>query len=411
MLKLPNRIAISDYYYKLPEEKIAKYPVPERDMSKLLVYRSANGIKQDNFLHIGQYLPAGCLLVFNNTKVIYARLYFRKVTGATIELFCLRPVEPADYTLMFQTTGCCVWECMAGNVKRWKSGPLVMELDINGQKTILTASKKGKAGADGSLYIEFVWDNCNVSFAEILEHAGNIPIPPYLNRKAEKSDLTGYQTVYSRIQGSVAAPTAGLHFTERVFTSLKKQHIKTGELTLHVGAGTFQPVKDEEVQNHVMHEEEVSVTVAMLDLIIEYNENTIAVGTTSARALESLYWLGVKINMGYKPENEVLYLGQWECYQMKGNLSSSESLVVIKQWMQKQHVTQLKFITGIIIVPGYQFAIVKKGMITNFHQPGSTLLLLIAAFTGEAWKEIYSYALNNDFKLLSYGDSSLLLAE
>ncbi|MBN2610819.1 MAG: S-adenosylmethionine:tRNA ribosyltransferase-isomerase [Bacteroidales bacterium] len=409
MLKLPDKIAISEYQYGLPEDRIAKYPVPERDMSNLLVYRSSEGIKQDKFMNIGEYLPEESILIFNNTKVVYARLYFKKVTGATVELFCLRPFEPADYALIFQTKGICAWECIIGNAKRWKSGTLSKELEINGQKVVLTASKIRKVGDDGSWQVGFSWDNSNIPFSKILEHAGHIPIPPYLNREAEKSDLTDYQTVYSRIEGSVAAPTAGLHFTDRVFKSLEKKQIKTLELTLHVGAGTFQPVKHDEVSKHVMHEEEVSVRADLLDSLGEYAEKTIAVGTTSVRSLESIYWLGVKLGSGYEPENDMFYLGQWECYDLKGNLSLSESLGILKQWMLKRQLTQLNFITAIIIVPGYQFRIVKKGMITNFHQPGSTLLLLIAAYTGEKWREIYNYALDNGFRFLSYGDSSLLL--
>jgi S-adenosylmethionine:tRNA ribosyltransferase-isomerase len=407
-LDLTKKISIQDYYYHLPDERIAKYPLPERDQSKLLILSRSRQILQDKFINICDHLPPGCLLVQNNTKVIYARIYFQKNTGAEIEIFCLKPLLPDDYTLIFQATGSCNWECMVGNSRKWKNDILKRELNINGEKVTLTARKISKLSDDGVWNIQFAWNNQKVSFAEIMELIGEVPIPPYLNRKAEDADKISYQTIYSKINGSVAAPTAGLHFTTKVFDSFKNHHIHTAEITLHVGAGTFQPVKSDLILNHRMHTEVMVVTKEVLQRLFENADNLIAVGTTSVRTLESIYWLGVKLQQGCLPPAGTLSIGQWEPYQLRQNVSRSKAITSVIEYLKAIQRTRLEISTQIMIIPGYRFRMV-KGMITNFHQPGSTLLLLVAAFVGAAWKDIYNYALENDFRFLSYGDSSLLL--
>lgn len=395
-------ISISDYTYELPDEKIAVYPLSERDRSKLLVWNDGR-ISESVFSGLDEVIPSGSLLVFNNTKVIHARLFFRRETGARIEIFCLEPVSPSDYQVSFQQKKSVEWKCLVGNAKKWKQGLLSMVLNINGETVTLHAEKAGHAG--NAFIIRFSWDK-ELSFAEIIEFAGQVPIPPYLNRPAEVSDHTRYQTLYAKHDGSVAAPTAGLHFTGEVLAKLRHKHIATAEITLHVGAGTFQPVKSDTISGHDMHTETVIVTRAFLQKLVSHQNSVIAVGTTSVRSLESLFWLGVKING--RSVDEPLHTGQWDPYMSHTSASTPEALNNILQWMAMHQLESLSFTTSIIIVPGYIFRVI-HGMITNFHQPQSTLLLLVGAFLGKAWREVYDYALKNGFRFLSYGDSNIYL--
>lgn len=414
-----KEIKIADYNYDLPDERIAKYPLPERDNSKLLVYKGNEPISHDTFYNISEYLPKGELMVFNNTKVIQARLHFQKDTGAQIEVFLLEPFFPADYEQVFQTRNSCSWICMIGNLKRWKEG-VILSLTIphdKGQVT-LTAEKKGVAGT--GYVVEFSWKSSDksgdgeYSFAEILDMMGELPIPPYLNRKTEESDLRTYQTVYSKIKGSVAAPTAGLHFTERVLKSLDDAGIDREELTLHVGAGTFKPVKSEQIADHEMHSEFIVVKKETIKKLISHGGHAIAVGTTSVRTLESLYYIGRKIinamTDGKLPEEELdLHVNQWEPYDKNvGEVDVLDALKAIEAYLDKHDLFALHTSTQIIIAPGYSFHIVKI-IVTNFHQPQSTLLLLVSAFVKGDWHRIYDYALSHDFRFLSYGDSSILI--
>ena len=401
-----KHIKIDDYNYVLPDERIAKFPIALRDHSKLLVYNHG-AVSDDVFYHLPAYLPHGALMIFNNTKVIQARLHFMKETGALIEVFLLEPVEPADYEQMFQTTGHCAWLCMIGNLKKWKNGALKRAFDINGHHLILTATQGGMKGT--SHWINFDWDNDKVSFAEILETVGELPIPPYLNRETQESDKVTYQTVYSKIKGSVAAPTAGLHFTDDVLRALDEHGIDREELTLHVGAGTFKPVKSEEIEDHEMHSEFISVRKQTLEKLIRHEAKAIAVGTTSVRTLESLYYIGLKIAENPDASEEDLHVCQWEPYEPGGvSLTPVESLQYIVDYLDRHALPTLQTSTQIIIAPGYQYKIVKM-LVTNFHQPKSTLLLLVSAFVKGDWRKIYDYALSNDFRFLSYGDSSLLI--
>ena len=396
-------IKISDYTYNLPDERIAKYPLTERDKSKLLV-RQNGTIKQDIFENCSNYLPEDAQLVFNNTRVIHARLFFYKETGAKIEIFCLEPVEPADYQVAFQETEEVTWKCMVGNSKKWKEGFLSQTFEIDGQSIELTAAKIGQEG--NSFHIRFVW-NGGVHFSEIIEHIGQLPIPPYLNRNTEESDEESYQTVYAKIDGSVAAPTAGLHFTDPVIAQLSAKNITTNEITLHVGAGTFQPVKSETIEGHTMHHEQVIIPIDILRSFVENPKNIIAVGTTSVRSLESLYWIGLQLEEQrfdpFHPE-----VKQWEPYENEAKISIEKALQNIIYFLAENGEKAIRFSTQIIILPGYDFKLI-SGMFTNFHQPQSTLLLLISAFLNNKWKEVYDYALANDFRFLSYGDSNLYL--
>lgn len=396
-------IKISDYTYNLPNERIAKYPLSERDKSKLLV-RQNGTIQHDIFENCTNYLPENAQLVFNNTRVIHARLFFYKDTGAKIEIFCLEPIEPADYQVAFQETEEITWKCMVGNSKKWKEGFLSHTFKIDGQTIELTAVKIGQEG--NSFHIRFVW-NGGVHFSEIIEHIGQLPIPPYLNRNTEESDEESYQTVYAKIDGSVAAPTAGLHFTDKVITKLADKNITTNEITLHVGAGTFQPVKSETIEGHDMHHEQVIIPIDILRSFIENSKNIIAVGTTSVRSLESLYWIGLQLEEKrfdpFHPE-----VKQWEPYENKATISLEKALQNIIYFLVENDEKVIRFSTQIIILPGYDFKLI-SGMFTNFHQPESTLLLLISAFLGKQWKQVYDYALENNFRFLSYGDSNLYL--
>ena len=406
-----KHIRISDYNYLLPDERIAKYPLAERDHSKLLVYDRGR-VGEDTFLNLPSHLPAGALMVFNNTKVIQARLHFRKPDanglplGALIEVFLLEPARPADYEQMFQVHDRCSWLCLVGNLKKWKEGPLVRELTVNGETVRLTAVRQEMHGT--SHWIDFEWDNARVSFAEILEAVGELPIPPYLNRETQESDKITYQTVYSKIKGSVAAPTAGLHFTPAVLQAIDDGGIDREEVTLHVGAGTFKPVKSEEIADHEMHTEYICVHRQTLEKLLQHGCKAIAVGTTSVRTLESLYYMGLKILHRPTISEAELHVHQWEPYEVSDDTPVEQSLQAIADWLDRNGLKTLHSSTQIIIAPGYDYKIVKM-LITNFHQPQSTLLLLVSAFVHGDWRTIYDYALAHDFRFLSYGDSSLLI--
>jgi S-adenosylmethionine:tRNA ribosyltransferase-isomerase len=400
-----KHIKISDYNYPLPDERIAKYPIAQRDHSKLLVYRHGE-VGEDTFYNITKYLPEGALMIFNNTKVIQARLHFRKETGALIEVFLLEPAEPTDYELMFQQTERCSWLCLVGNLKKWKEGTLRRTFEVKGRQLTLSAERKHEQGT--SHWIELTWDNPDVSFAEILEAVGELPIPPYLNRKTEEGDKTTYQTVYSKIKGSVAAPTAGLHFTNDVLQSIDAHGVEREELTLHVGAGTFKPVKSEEIEGHSMHTEYISVRRQTLQKLIAHGGAAIAVGTTSVRTLESLYYMGCKLAQNPDLSEQQLHVNQWEPYETTPTLTAVEALQNVLDYLVRNDLPVLHSSTQIIIAPGYEYKIVKI-LVTNFHQPQSTLLLLVSAFVKGDWRKIYDYALSHDFRFLSYGDSSILI--
>lgn len=408
----PRHIHISDYQYDLPDERIAKFPMARRDQSKLLIYNKGE-VGEDVFFHLPGYLPKGALMVFNNTKVIQARMHFRKTdangehTGALIEVFLLEPAEPADYEQMFQTTGHCAWYCLVGNLKKWKEGPLTRVIEVEGTQVEVTATRGPIHGT--SHRIDFTW-NGDVSFATIIDTMGELPIPPYLNRETQDSDKTTYQTVYSKIKGSVAAPTAGLHFTPEVLADLDAHGIEREELTLHVGAGTFKPVKSEEMEGHEMHTEYISVRRDTITKLLNHDCQAIAVGTTSVRTLESLYYMGLKVIANPDLTEDQLHVSQWEPYH-KGDCPQCDtrsSLQALASWMDARGLEVLHASTQIIICPGYDYKIVRM-LVTNFHQPQSTLLLLVSAFVGGDWRKIYDYALSHDFRFLSYGDSSLLI--
>lgn len=400
-----KHIRIKDFNYDLPESRIAKFPVAQRDHSKLLIYNKGN-VSEDIFYNITNYLPKGSLMVFNNTRVIKARIHFRKETGAIIEVFLLEPAEPSDYELMFQTNGSCSWLCMIGNLKKWKETPLKRVFDIKGRSVTLTATYRYEHGT--SHWIDFTWDDKDITFADILENVGELPIPPYLKRDTQDSDKVTYQTVYSKIKGSVAAPTAGLHFTEDVLKAIDAKGIEREELTLHVGAGTFKPVKSEEIAGHDMHTEYICVLKSTLKKLIEHNACAIAVGTTSVRTLESLYYVGVRLSKNPDLKEDQLHIDQWEPYDTETNLSPVDALQNIVDYLDRNGLNSFHGSTQIIIAPGYEYKIVKM-LVTNFHQPQSTLLLLVSAFVHGDWRTIYDYALSHDFRFLSYGDSSLLI--
>ena len=416
-----EEILIEEYNYPLPDERIAKYPLAERDQSKLLVYREGE-VSEDKFYRVGEYVPTGSLLIYNNTRVIQARLEFHKeaggeairligdkARGARIEIFCLEPLEPHDYQLSLGSTEGCTWKCMIGNAKKWKSGALSQPVILpSGKEVILWAEKGEQTG--NTFSVRFSWEGASVSFAEILDAVGELPIPPYLNRKTEDSDKTTYQTVYSRIKGSVAAPTAGLHFTDNVLNGLRERGVKTAEVTLHVGAGTFQPVKGADANQHTMHTEIIAVPKATIQTIIENLGHIVAVGTTSMRTLESLYFLGEQFYTRHMTQDigHLTYsVSQFEPYEKDHALSTQEALQAIVDHLEQIGEEVLHAETQIMIKPGYTFHVVDQ-LITNFHQPKSTLLLLVSAFVGSDWHRIYDYALANDFRFLSYGDSSIL---
>lgn len=401
-----QQIRIEDFDYPLTDERIAKFPLTKRDKSKLLLYKQGE-IEETQFRYITRFLPADALMVFNNTRVIQARLLFRKPTGARIEVFCLEPVEPHDYALVFRQTERCRWMCLVGNLKKWKEGVLSREVSVGGGTVILKAERLQSCG--DSHLIEFTWNQPACTFADLLDAAGVLPIPPYLNRETEASDLQAYQTVYSKVKGSVAAPTAGLHFTPEVLADIDAQGIGREEVTLHVGAGTFKPVKSETIEGHEMHTEFISVRRSSIERVKNNLGRIIAVGTTSVRTLESLYYIGVTLAANPNATAEELVVGQWMPYDEANNrLPVADALQQIVDYLDRNGGDRLVTATRIIIVPGYEFK-VARGLVTNFHQPKSTLLLLISAFVKGDWRTIYNYALAHDFRFLSYGDSSLLL--
>lgn len=417
-----KHIHISDYNYELSDERIAKFPLQQRDHSKLLIYQHGE-VSDDVFLNLPNHLPQGALMVFNNTRVIQARLHFRKETGALIEVFLMEPALPADYEQMFQTTGKCSWLCMVGNLKKWKEGPLMRDFEIKGKALTLSATmdrnKTMEKSGGTNYWVDFEWDNPKVNFAEILEAVGELPIPPYLNRATQESDKTTYQTVYSKIKGSVAAPTAGLHFTDAVLHDLDQKGVVRDEVTLHVGAGTFKPVKSVEIEDHHMHTEYIVVHRHTFERLLQHDCSVIAVGTTSVRTLESLYYMGVKLAMNPQCTEEDLHVNQWEPYDLPHNeeglvlvdgepVSVEQSVRNLLDYLNRDGLEALHSSTQIIIAPGYVYKIVKM-LVTNFHQPQSTLLLLVSAFLKGDWRKVYDYALSHDFRFLSYGDSSLLI--
>lgn len=402
----PREIRIEEFTYELPDCRIARHPLAERDRCKLLVRRPDGAIEERKFADLPGLLPDDAMLVYNNTRVINARLRFRKGddgTGALIEIFCLEPESPRDYAQNFASTSGCSWICFVGNSKRWKDGALHLPLDVAGERVTLTATRVEKRG--NASVVAFTWDNPAVTFARIIEAAGEIPIPPYLNRSTEASDTTDYQTVYSHIDGSVAAPTAGLHFTPAVLKAISRRGIPRRELTLHVGAGTFQPVKSDSIGEHEMHSEFISVPLQLVEELAATPRRVIAVGTTSVRTLESLYHIGCMIHQGTWDGE----LPQWYPYSdTHPQLSIRESLDAVAAYLRRNGADSLVASTRVIIAPGYRYRIV-RGIITNFHQPQSTLLLLVSAFVGGDWRPMYDYALAHDFRFLSYGDATLLL--
>lgn len=401
----PSSIRLENFRYKLPESGIARYPLSDRSASKLLLYKEGT-ISYDRFSHLSEHLPDGSWLLFNNTRVIQARLRFRKESGARIEIFCLEPIDPADYEQAFQVEITATWYCLVGNVKKWKRGPVSLKTHINGAEVKLEAFLQKRSG-DGFM-VSFRWNRPGVTFGEIIEQSGSTPIPPYLKRDAEESDRERYQTIYSMNNGSVAAPTAGLHFTREMMQQLEQSQVRMANITLHVGAGTFVPIKEENARNHTMHSEQVVVTRSFLERWLKRSDGLIAVGTTSTRSLESLYWLGIKIKEQTRPDPSSLAIVQWDNEKLPQDIPLSESIGWLLGFCKLHDLEFLHFSTQLMIVPGYRFRTI-SGLVTNFHMPGSTLLLLIAAWIGEDWKKVYEYALKEKFRFLSYGDSSLLL--
>ena len=416
-MKHPSNLHIEDFNYELPNEKIAKYPLEQRDQSKLLIYGGSE-IRESIYSNIADELPQDSLLVFNDTKVVEARLLFQKPTGGVIELFCLEPADQyADITTAMLQKGSVQWKCLVGGAKKWKEGAVVLDIaadESNAQKGLKIQANKVEILPDCFL-IEFSWDPAGISFAEVLHLAGDIPLPPYLNRETEESDKERYQTIYAKHDGSVAAPTAGLHFTEQVFNELEKKKIQKGYVTLHVGAGTFKPVKAAQMKDHEMHAEFIDVQKSTIEqLLAHVSKGIIAVGTTSLRSLESLYWIGVKTIHNPSVAAADLSVSQWEPYENaaenlanRKEFSAEESLAALIQWMEKNKAERIITKTQIIIAPGYTFRII-RALVTNFHQPQSTLLLLISAIVGDDWRRIYEYALTHDYRFLSYGDGSIL---
>lgn len=412
----PRNIEIKSYDYNLPDERIAKYPLEKRDKSKLLIYKN-RGISERHFYNLPEEIPADSLIVFNNTKVIQARLHFRKETGALIEVFCLEPESPRDYQQNFSCEHECTWTCLVGNSKKWKDGALSQTITVDDTEVVLSCERIGESGA--SQKIHFFWDK-PVSFAKILDAIGELPIPPYLNRETEEKDKQTYQTVYSRIKGSVAAPTAGLHFTEKELQALRDKNVDLEYITLHVGAGTFKPVKSETIEGHDMHTEFISVPRKVIENILNHLKSSaaplVAVGTTSVRTLESLFYIGYKLSQNPDAHAEELVVHQWEPYDISYSLSTIEALENIIAYLERTGEENLVTATQILIAPGFQFRLVKT-IVTNFHMPQSTLLLLVSAFVdgdsleGPNWHNIYKYAMEHEFRFLSYGDSSILFHE
>ncbi len=399
----PRDISIANYDYPLPDERIAKFPLAERDQSKLLVYKNGT-INESQFFHLPELLPEGAMLLFNNTKVIHARLFFRKPTGSVIEVFCLEPHGMA-VSQAFEQRQRCTWLCFIGNNKKWKEGPLTRQFEINNTTHIITATRREAVG--NAWIVEFEWSG-GISFAELIDSVGVIPLPPYLHREAEESDKERYQTVYAHYEGSVAAPTAGLHFTDALLDNLCSKGFKTEYITLHVGAGTFKPVSTDTIGEHEMHVEKVQISRTNLQHILEhFGKPIIPVGTTTVRTLESAYWFGVQLQSN--PDLKAMHVLQWDPYTLESmNIPAEQSYGNVLDWMERQDIEHLDGDTQLLIAPGYKYKVI-SGLITNFHQPKSTLLLLVSALIGDAWKECYQYALDNGFRFLSYGDSCLFL--
>ncbi len=402
-------IHIKDYSYYLPEEKIAKYPLEQRDASKLLVYKDSV-IKERVFTDLANEIPENALLVFNNTKVIHARMRFQRDSGAQIEIFCIEPLAHHDYQIAFTQKHQSTWKCLVGNAKRWKGDILNKHFHSPIGNCTLEAHLENRT--DDTFTVRFSWNHPEMTFAEVLHYAGILPLPPYLNRETEKNDEERYQTIYAKQQGSVAAPTAGLHFTENIFQSLKQKNINTTEVTLHVGTGTFKPVKSDTLDQHDMHEEVIDISIETLKQIkyaLQTNYLIVAVGTTSMRTLESIYWHGVQL---LQKKNIVeVQLSQWYAYEnAETTIAAADAIEAIIHSLKLNSLTSLRGITKILLAPGYQFRMA-KAIITNFHQPENTLILLIAAFVGEDWRKIYNHALENNYRFLSYGDSSILFGK
>ncbi len=406
MTTQPKDIRIEQFNYSLPNERIAKHPLPKRDSSKLLIYQQGY-ISDTTFNEIAPLLSPSDILILNDTKVIPARIIFHKSSGASIEVFCLEPIGFSHQDAMIQKKQIS-WKCLVGGAKKWKNDELLqMTFSADGIEVLLTAQKISKEAE--YFVIQFHWSDSQLTFSEILQFAGEIPLPPYFNRKAEEEDIIRYQTVFAIAEGSVAAPTAGLHFTTQLFDELKKMDVQIKEITLHVGAGTFRPVSSETLEGHSMHSEIFSVEIELLKLLKDSIDNRIiVVGTTSMRTLESLYWLGVKLKTGAKFTDELPTLHQWECYELNDDIDLASSIEAILDYCKRNGLHQFAASTSIMITPGYKFKVC-RGLITNFHMPQSTLLLLVSAFVGDDWKKIYDYAMDNDFRFLSYGDSSILL--
>jgi S-adenosylmethionine:tRNA ribosyltransferase-isomerase len=403
-----ENISLSDYTYALPDDRIAAFPIENRDESLLLVCGKERNIHHDHFRNLSDYLDEGDQLVFNNSRVIPARLIFTKKTGSRIELFCLAPIDPERYDYSLNSVGGCTWECMVGNLKRFTDRQLHLDVQVNSRMIRLQAEKLKQN--ENLAEIRFTWQPEEATFSEILTAIGKTPLPPYIKREPDEKDRERYQTVYSKNNGSVAAPTAGLHFTDKVLGNLKGKNITFHEVTLHVGAGTFQPIKADSLQKHEMHAEFIQVTYDFISKMADINKPLVAVGTTSVRTLESLYWMGVKVlGQGMIP-GEQLKLGQWEAYELRQDVNIRDAFQALQKWLSHYTMTDLFTSTQLMIVPGYRFRMVKT-LITNFHQPGSTLLLLVAAFIGNSWKDAYSYALEKGFRFLSYGDSSILFGK
>lgn len=406
---IPEKINLGNFFYQLPDHRIAAYPLQQRDGSKLLFYQN-NQVSESRFSHLPDLLPDSSCLVFNNTRVIRARLHFQKKSGASVEIFCLEPVKPPVIEQALSQTNSCTWRCLVGNARRWKTGTLEKTVTDGHQNFTLTAEKTEQE--NDTAIIRFSWDNNIFTFAEVITLCGMVPLPPYIKRAAEPSDTTRYQTIYADHPGSVAAPTAGLHFTPGVMDDLRKKNMYLLYLTLHVGAGTFKPISSKSLMDHRMHAEPVLIEKKLVEKLLAHitlHHPIISVGTTSLRTLESIYWFGVKLfeNPGFSGPFSI---SQWEPYQSNYRCTIIESLQSILAYFNLQQETIIQGTTQLMIIPGYEFK-VATGLITNFHQPGSTLLLLIAAFTGNNWKEIYQYALDHEFRFLSYGDSSLLIRD
>lgn len=402
----PRKISIQDFTYHLPEEKIALHPLPERDTSKLLIYKEGI-IKEDVYSNIADHIPENSLLVFNNSKVINARIRFKKSSGGTIEIFCLEPYELLnEYSSIMNKTAAVKWKCFVGGASKWKEGELLKELIINNSKLIIKAILIEKLV--DAYVVGFSWTPTTYSFAEVIESAGDIPLPPYIKRDTDITDTSRYQTIYAKLDGSVAAPTAGLHFTKNIFEKLSAKHIDHAYLALHVGAGTFKPVKASSMQEHEMHAEWIDVNIEIIKKILFKKDQVIAVGTTSLRTIETLYWLGVKASLD--PGTKELDLHQWDVYESpleNSQINVADALEALISWMEKRNMSRIFTQTQLLIATGYRFRIV-KALVTNFHQPQSTLLLLVAAAVGNDWRKIYDYALEHDFRFLSYGDGNLI---